>query len=220
MALRDIFVTTSSTSTKEKVLTDVSVEKAIESTKEFSVDILNSIRPESKATIMVLNEKNKTVINPYQDFILSSMQFSEQERSQISEMYKGYDLLFLGQRPIQITFNFELFNFKNKAWRDKWRLMWDKYFRGGVVAKNKWRTVIVVDNLVIEGYFLRYDLHHQSTNTGHVPISVLMITDSDKVKAAQLFGTVNSVSPENDSLLYTFIKALAGGKKETTVANS
>jgi hypothetical protein len=172
-----------------------------EGSKEGTVSNINmsrfiQSRPESKATLYLMDSVGADKVAPIRNFLLTGLSWTISERVQVMEMYEGLDVTFLGERPVTVSFTMDLYNTANLNWRDQWMYMWDNYIRGSQCVRNGWRSVVMVDNLVIEGLFLSYQFQQSAGNDMHVPISVSMLTGQEKIYPLQLFGTMNSTEKD------------------------
>ena len=185
----------------------------------FLRDWAINIRPDTKATIFVMDQTNYHVIPPIRNFFLTAMNFSHQERAQVMETFDALDVTMLGRKAVLVTLTFEMYNTDNKNWRDQWMYLWDKYLRGSKAAAAKNRIVITADNLILEGVMLEYSFQEQGMKQNSIGISVNMICPADKIGPIKLLKTVTMGPSNTDNIRKIYLKTLEAGEKSSYFAN-
>lgn len=180
--------------------TDKATTSKVSNFVEFVAPRFYTVREDTKATLRVLDKSGKDIVNPLQNFILSSLNFSMVERADISETYDGVDILFMGEKPTMVQFSGTLINALSPNWRDEFMVYYSQNLRGSVIAQKQATILLTVDGMLIEGAILSAGISQESNNDGVVPFSIQMIAPNGIYNAlATLVGsTLNSVEiPKN-----------------------
>jgi len=130
-------------------------------------------RPGSPARLSVVTYDGKLVplikapsgsTKYYTDFTLSTWQYSPTERQQITESF-GVDFLkVFGKRPDFVSFGGILVDTPDFNWKSAFLHNWDTTLRATRLVELNARVVITVEDLVMEGYFLKLNLSKQAGN--------------------------------------------------------
>ncbi len=178
-------------------------------------------REDVKATLFVLDSAGANALSPIRNFFLSAIAGGFSERAQVMEMYEGIDVTLLGEKPVNISFTMMLLNgdttmestlansevvsvtniaspppIRSSNWRDQWMYLWSNYIRASQAVKNGWRTVMIADNLIIEGLLMSYEFTEDAINDKGVTIRVQMLCDPSLFYSLKIFGNADIV-PDN-----------------------
>jgi hypothetical protein len=94
------------------------------------------------------------LIPAYTKFILSSVQESQTERSQIVETFGDFYVFMFGQRPSMYNFSGLLVNTKSSSWVTDFMFMYDQYLRGTKCVEQNAVAIISYGGRQIEGLIL------------------------------------------------------------------
>jgi hypothetical protein len=94
------------------------------------------------------------LIPAYTKFILSSVQESQTERSQIVETFGDFYVFMFGQRPSMYNFSGLLVNTKSSSWVTDFMYMYDQYLRGTKCVEQNAVAIISYGGRQVEGLIL------------------------------------------------------------------
>jgi hypothetical protein len=178
-------VTTEQTSTPENVATTI-IEPFLENRYILPF-------PDQKATIHLLSENGEDAIDPLRNFFVTGLQGGYSERYQLLEMYDGFDLTLLGERPITLQITLVVYNTSNLNWRDQWIYTWNNYIRATKVVERKERTLLVSDNLILEGFFLSYSFSESGSSDSGIPINLTMVCAPNMIIPVSFYANSSDI---------------------------
>lgn len=120
---------------------------------EITKPLFFALKPDTKGRIYAITQDGFMLAKPYEDFILTSIRFTESERVSMTEMEGDFTLIFLDTAPVPVEITMVVYNSDNHQWRDNFRYYYRTYLRGTSLAKNKAIGVLTIDGLVITGAF-------------------------------------------------------------------
>lgn len=90
--------------------------------------------------------------NRFKQFILTQISVAHQERMQIVETNKDYQVLFFGRKPEILQIGGVLKNTIDNPWSVNMIFLWDELMRGTVLATKGYICQLYVDGELFEGY--------------------------------------------------------------------
>ena len=129
--------------------------------------------PERYSTIRVLNSKGEPIFATT-NFTLESIIKPQKERVSAQITFDDVIARFGPERMKVFSFSGKLLDYANFDWMREWEVVWDKFLRGEVLAKNLWRAYILSEGNLYGGYMLSTNIQKTIKGPG-VPFSFTML---------------------------------------------
>lgn len=107
----------------------------------------------------------------WNDWILTGVQESRVEKTQLMETFGGNFLYTYGQKPLVLSFTGQLLNTPHYNWRQIFTQNWDQYFRASRLVDMGARMYLVFDDVLVEGYGLNMSISQSAQMPGLLPFS-------------------------------------------------
>jgi len=153
------------------------------------------------------------------NFLLTSVQESRMERSQIMETFGPSYIFFFGERPTALTFSGVLLNSADFNWKNEFWSNYDKYLRGTQCVTYATQAYISYDDVIKKGYILSasstqsadpdqlVDFNFQLIVSQHVDLSIV---GSPEFPTNQLFATQVDMIVDDSATEQSLIDQLGG----------
>lgn len=109
------------------------------------------------------------VVKYYSDFTLANWRWALVERQQVTESFGTEFLKVFGQRPNMIRFSGILIDTPDYNWKATFLRNWETTLRATRLVELNARIILVVEDIVAEGYFSSLDLSKAVSNEKIVP---------------------------------------------------
>jgi hypothetical protein len=111
----------------------------------------------------------------YSNFLLTGVQESRMERSQIMETFGPSYIFFFGERPTVVTFSGMLLNSADFNWKNEFWENYDRYLRGTQCVTYATKAYISYDDVMKQGYILSASTNQMADPDQTVEFSFQMI---------------------------------------------
>ena len=108
------------------------------------------------------------------NFLLQSVQRTQQEKFQLVETFGADYGFFYGQKPVFYSFSGVLMNTADFNWSSEWWANYDEVLRGTKLVERRARVYLTFDTIVLEGYVIQSSSQWDSNNPYHTPFSFSM----------------------------------------------
>jgi len=92
------------------------------------------------------------LVPKYTKFLLTGVQESHQERSQIVETFGDFYVFFYGERPPVYTFSGTLVNSRDINWLADFMFYYENFLRGTKAVENEARAIVTYQGRQVEGF--------------------------------------------------------------------
>lgn len=131
------------------------------------IPLLNSSAPPGE-------DANQAFSGSWSNFILTSVQETRSEKSQVVETFGEDYIFFFGERPRSLTFSAILMNTKDFNWKSEFWENYERYLRGTRCLELNARLYLSWDDVIVEGYLLSANVVANAETPYHLPLVLQM----------------------------------------------
>jgi len=114
----------------------------------------------------------------YSNFLLQSVNYADEEKSQILETFGEAYIYFFGRRPRFYQFSGILMNTYDFNWQAEWEANYDRYLRGTRCVESDAQVFLSFDETIVSGYILSFQSSKSSDQPHIASLSFNMFVTS------------------------------------------